>query len=194
MDATWRCFLALCFFIFASAAIASEPTSGGELRLELGKCAATENDIERLQCYDDAFKSLAAQSDSPGESSAPPQSEQASGPGWVVKEDKDPLMDPRTWVAALLPTEGEGAFIVRCANGELDILLSWNEYLADNTTVQVRFDDDVVQQQVWLSSTDHGAIFAADRHKSWLLSSLQQAERLVARITPYQKGASDRRF
>ena len=152
----------------------------------LGKCAAVENDIARLQCYDSLAASVGGTNDS-----APAASSAAVG-SWIVQDDTNPIDDTRTVVLALLSASGTNrrgspiGLLLRCQSGETSLYINWRDYLGSEANVLLRVGDEEASTRRWSLSTDSQATFAPGNNRE-LIERLLTVDRLVAQVTPYSE-------
>ena len=105
------------------------------------------------------------------------------------------MTDEPTANVALAASSGTSAFgnpimlIVRCARGETEVFVSWNDYLGSDSLVpvSVRVDDGSVTDDFWYASTDNTATFYPDDEITFI-NRLSWAQRLVLQTTPYNEG------
>lgn len=188
------------------ALLAAAPAAQGET---LAQCRAIGSAIERLDCYD----AIDLRTDAVGLEGAVPgavsgavsgalddlgidgdETSPAGRGAWVVQDETDPMTDtPR--ITMMLTSTGSGyrkpALFVRCASQDgrragVEVFISWKDYLADNSRVTVRFDDNTPITSDWSMSTDSTATFS--RIAPTFVQLLANHDQLVARITPYNEG------
>ncbi len=110
---------------------------------------------------------------------------------WFVEVDSDPIDDSKKIVFSCRASEGGSAYdtptiIIRWQNGELDSYIYWDDYLADNSQVTLRFDSEDAYKERWSMSTNSQATFCTNPQA--FIDKLLVHDRLVTRITPYNEG------
>ena len=80
---------------------------------------------------------------------------------WVISEDTDLLTDARTATITQMSSKNDRrGLAIRCANGELDIIVYWADYLSeDRQAVTYRITPNPMQQSRWSVSTNNAATF-----------------------------------
>jgi len=160
---------------------------------QLQHCAEIKNDTARLNCFDAVMAIEPTEEETSQTISEPSISGTLEKGDWVVTEEKDPITD-RTNVTLVLAAETVSsrrdnvALILRCIGGNLELFISWDNYLSDNGRLTLRFGESEPSNETWTLSTDQTATFASfSRTKSFLKEALNN-ERFVSRITPYREG------
>lgn len=110
---------------------------------------------------------------------------------WSVDVDSDPMDDSKKIIFTCLASDGGGAYdtpaiIIRWQNGELESYIYWDDYLADNNQVTLRFDSEDAYKERWSMSTNSQATFCPNPQV--FVNKLLTHDRLVTRITPYNEG------
>ena len=158
------------------------PTVDAQTADQIASCAAVENDIARLQCYD----ALAEPVGSPHTSG----SDAATTGNWTVQDETNPIDDTRLVTVALRSASGTtvgGApivLILRCQSGDTSAYINWQEYLGSDANVLTRVGTDEASTLGWLRSPDRQSTFAPGNNVEFI-QRLLGADRLVAQITPY---------
>ncbi|WP_162997622.1 type VI secretion system-associated protein TagO [Pseudomonas sp. LTJR-52] len=152
---------------------------------EVSYCAAVNNAVERLECYD----SIAAK-----HSLAPILEAKAiEGIGsWEVTTKVDPLNDKNVYLAGLSAATGSGRYgdkvvmLIRCAENKTDLIINWNSYLGREAEIIFRIDKQKAQKSTWQLSTDKKAAFYPGSPVK-LLKQLAESTSFVANVTPYNE-------
>jgi len=78
--------------------------------------------------------------------------------------------------------------LVRCAHGEIDLLISWDEYLdAHSPLVMSQIGTNAVHESRWASTTDdEGTALQGDRARSFI-ESMYGETRFAVRTTPFNE-------
>jgi type VI secretion system protein VasI len=125
---------------------------------------------------------------------AEPTGRREAGP-WFVAESTDPLDDSPTVTLLTQATShprGTGdapTLVLRCLRDKTEVYISWHDYLGSSgsrSTVESRIDDAPSDKRRWRLSTDSRATFYPGSAIRFI-KQLQAAERLVARVTPYNE-------
>lgn len=114
-----------------------------------------------------------------------------SGAEWLVSVKSDPITDLKRVTAKLEPNEAstssrDTSLIIRCTPEDLDIYVNFNDYLGDSVSVISRVDKAQPNRMRWNISNDNTSAFYP-KDTRILLRRLLQAERFVARTTPYNE-------
>lgn len=108
---------------------------------------------------------------------------------WYVGVDTDPITDEAIILVMIPEKSGEGRyFVMRLLNGVTNVLISWNDYLGDNSIVTMRLDKLEPETQEWNISETSTATFYPDDPEV-LIWKLQMHKQVVCRITPYSSTA-----
>lgn len=109
---------------------------------------------------------------------------------WEYEENVDALHQTDASVAATVIRDGyrNRALLVRCNNGNYEIVIFTNDYISNDTRVSVswRFDEEPVQSGTWHNSTDGTAIFVPVGFQQDILWSLVQYETFVFQWEDYR--------
>lgn len=155
-------------------------------------CKKIENEIARLNCYDaQAAKLDPAVSNTGNEPT--PSSEVVDRGKWLVETGLDPITDQATFTAALAADSGGSGYnrptlLIRCKQKSSEVLVSWGDYLGDNTVVTARFGNEAPETFSWSQSTDSTATFLYSDRLKWFFETAIRVDRLATQITPYQSG------
>jgi type VI secretion system protein VasI len=152
---------------------------------ELAKCAALENQVLRLTCYDELAKKYNQVVTSKNTSNA-------SKGRWRTSSDKDPLTDKVIHYAQLTASEGRGKYgdridlLFRCRNGEIDAYVNWATFLSTSAIpVTSRIDKNPAEVSSWSLSTDYKASFIPQPEEA--LEKFMGASNYIVNITPYRE-------
>lgn len=153
---------------------------------EVATCAAMQNTVSRLACYD----SMAAKN------KLAPSSETTTTKGagkWQTSKEVDPLNDKEIHFALLPADSGKGkyggriAMMVRCQDNKTETYINWNSYLGSETIrTTYRLDKNPAQTSNWGLSTDKKAAFFPGSPVA-LLKQMADSQTFVANITPYNE-------
>jgi type VI secretion system protein VasI len=142
----------------ASQVSPGDPSKGIDSK-ELATCAANNNSVQRLSCFDDLAKKY-------GQVPTTIQTTTGNTGNWRTSTDTDPLTDKSVHYALLDATDGRGRFgekvhmTVRCKNGKTEAYVNWATFLgSDSITVTSRIDKAQAEKAYWNISTDHKASF-----------------------------------
>lgn len=121
------------------------------------ECINIENDIARLACYDDAFKTQKAESQEVVITEQPDT--------WYLDQSQSPLDDSiatTIYKIAQNPTNqaDSAVFFIRCKNNTTEAFFSWPEYVSSQAMrVAYRTDKDKAISDQWSASTEGKATF-----------------------------------
>lgn len=112
---------------------------------------------------------------------------------WMVSEDTNPLDDSPVVTLMNAASEGRARFgdtptlVLRCRDNRTEVYINWSDYLgSENPIVSYRTGDDEMKRRRWNLSTDNRATFFPGSDIQ-LIRELAQADRFVARVTPYSE-------
>lgn len=150
---------------------------------EVAKCAAIENQVLRVACYDDLASKY-------GLTATTKNTTTASQGRWETRTDTDPLTDKSIYRARLVAHEGRGRFAdpivlhLRCSNAKIEAYIDWSTFLgSDNISVTSRIDKSPAEKSMWSPSTDHKASFMPQPART--LKKFIGASSYVVNLTPY---------
>ena len=165
-----------------AVAIAVSAQASALDRKAYAKCAATDGDLSRLDCYDQ----LAANEGLVKKTTAA----DVSGSGkWDVSLTTNPVDDSKTVVMSLLADSGSKSrnrpimLLARCKSNKTELFISWNDYLGRNSMVLTRIGKKKATTIEWALSTDSQATFNIAAIE--FLKEMMEADSLVAQVTPY---------
>ena len=177
----------------AESSATADPAEAGAAALTTGPsvdakkvatCAAEENSVVRLSCYD-ALATV---------SGLAPRTERVDAPkagAWYVSKNVDPLNDQTVHFAMLDSNTGRGRYggrvslTVRCKDNLTELYINWNSYLGnDRAAVTHRVDKDEAVRSQWALSTDRKAAFFPGSPVP-TLKRLVESSSFVANVTPY---------
>lgn len=160
--------------------------SYAEVDKDLAKCAAIENPVSRLVCFD----SLAS------ERGAAPSTKITTSNGagkWKTSTKIDPLTDKEIHFAALSADTGRGRFggspilVVRCQDNTTEMYINWNDFLGSGpVSTTYRVDKEPAQTSGWSLSTDKKAAFFPGSPVP-TLKKIAESSSFVANVTPYNE-------
>lgn len=147
---------------------------------EGARCAQIDNDIARLQCFDEVYADYIESADAPGQ--------------WEIKTTRDPIDDTVTTYLAVEASEKSSAFqtlgsnqlIIRCMGNELDLYIHWGKVMGGEVPLDVthRVGGNEARTKTWMSSTNGTATFFPGNTLR-LVRQMMEADRFVAQI-PYK--------
>ncbi len=156
-----------------------------DLRGDIARCAAIQNDVERLAAYDALAERLGV---------ARPATETITGSGkWRLRTDTSPMDDTKSYFLSLdaeAPVgtgfrAGTPTMMIRFREEKFDCFISYPLFIGSDTTdVTARIDRQQPVTRKWNISTDHKAIFAPGDARQFV-RYMTTAESLVVRLTPY---------
>lgn len=172
-------------FAVVAALIGMRP-SYAAVDKDLARCAATENPITRLACYD----SLASDRGAAPETKSTASSEAGK---WETLTRTDPLTDKSIHLAILEADTGEGRFrmkpsiVIRCQDNRTEMYINWNDFLGSSPiSTTYRLDKEPAQRSGWSLSTDKKAAFFPGSPVP-MLKKLINSSTFVANVTPYNE-------
>lgn len=150
---------------------------------EIATCAAIENDLTRLACFDSVASS---------NSLAPrvEQKEVKDAGQWIINTDVDPLNDENIHYAILPASEGESRYrkpislTVRCSKSNTELYINWNDFLGREAVTALRVDKDKAATKSWSLSTDKQSAFYPGSPVK-ILKRIAESSTVVANVTPY---------
>lgn len=164
---------------------ASTTTSADRRPVEGASCAEIDNDIARLQCYDEVYSDYRNSASSSG--------------NWDIQTTRDPLDDIVTTYLVVEANErskiarsfSSNQLIIRCMGDELDLYIKWGEVIGGSVSLNVthRVGDSKAQTQTWLSSTSGTSTFYPGSSIT-LVRKMMETDRFVARI-PHKSFQAD---
>lgn len=154
---------------------------------EIMVCAAEENSVKRLACFDEMATK---------HSLAPSTTTSTGSPGtgeWHMQTDTDPLTDKAVYYAGLSASSGTGRFgdrvllVVRCANNKTEMYINWASYLGSRSTnVTYRVGKEKAKTSSWSISSNHKATFYPGSPIQ-LIKELMDNDSFAANLTPYNE-------
>ncbi|MDP5138488.1 hypothetical protein ORJ04_21300 [Rheinheimera baltica] len=103
---------------------------------------------------------------------------------WRFENESDGFTD--TTIQTAMYSTGDALAVIRCKNGNLDMLFGVNEYIGgDFSDVRVRFDKGDVQTYKWDLSTTGKAVFARADAFVELVRGFAKAEEMLLEVTKY---------
>lgn len=144
---------------------------------EGARCAQIDNDIARLQCFDEVYADYIESANAPGE--------------WEIKTTRDPIDDKVTTYLAVEASEKSSALqtfnsnqlLIRCMGNDLDVYIHWGKVMGGEVPFNVthRVGGNKARTQTWASSTDGTATFFPGNTLR-LVRQMMEADRFVAQI------------
>ncbi|WP_203009070.1 type VI secretion system-associated protein TagO [Pseudomonas paraversuta] len=175
------------YSIALSTAFALSTNANAEIaEKEVIQCAALENSVERLSCYD-------VLADRKGLSKQTTITQSIGKGKWSTSTTTDPLTDQSIYVALLDADSGSGRYggrvgmVVRCSKNTTEWYVNWNSFLGtETTTVTHRVGKSKAQRKSWVVSTDHKSSFYPGSPVP-ILKEMMKSDSLVANVTPYSE-------
>ncbi|MBA5229582.1 type VI secretion system-associated protein TagO [Pectobacterium aroidearum] len=156
------------------------------------QCPDETNGTKRLACYDRFFTTKFDKSKSTAESAPENKGD------WSVNIKISPIDDSQNVFVSLEANEsftspyGERVrptLNVLCREKKTELLINWDVYLGlGETTMLHRLDKQKAVNRKWTISTDTKAVFYSGRDIDFI-KSLMSADKMYARITPYNENA-----
>ena len=113
---------------------------------------------------------------------------------WETTKSLDPLTDKPSITAVLKANDKQRlGLILRCKNGEVDLFITWGDYLgSDDPKVTWRIDDERPKTRSWSLSTNKAGTFYPSMINGItpgaFIAQLAAADRFVVQVTPYNEG------
>lgn len=175
----------------AYAALALSSPAYADTSHDLAVCAALDNSIERLQCFDGLAKQLGV--DAPATSS-----ETVSA--WDVIVKTSPVDDSQNVYLRVVSSEAVAnryggvsrpSLMVRCQENKTNLYTVWSDYLGnEDIELTIRIDKDPAYSRDWSISTDGNAAGLWNGGNSIpFIQSLFGRDQLLVRLTPYAESA-----
>lgn len=153
------------------------------------QCAAIDDSLKRLTCFDQLFPRAA-------KAEIPPAQPQAETPSsrskWEVDEEKSALDDSAKITAVLAPKtvkytgigEAQAFLILRCTEKTTSAVFTTNMFMTnDNPSVTIRIGDSKAQASRWTRSTNYKAVgLWSGAQAISFIKTLPDNTRLVVRI------------
>ncbi len=156
----------------------------------LQKCREIEDDLTRLECFDEAFIPADEVIDGEGVSETEPPAR------WIVDAEPSPV-EGSTTASAVVSAEGQNGqsmdLVVSCDDGELNVSIDWGQYLSSEApAVTVRIDSLPPSRSKWARSEDkHASLLkpvggkkARQQELALFVRELMAGQRLAARVIP----------
>lgn len=154
---------------------------------KVAECAAVDNTVKRLECYDNLAKSEDLTTTSSTQKSATSK--------WILRTTTDPLTDKSIYLASLIADEGKGRYgdpiimSVRCQDNTTEMYIGWGSYLGrDDISTTYRVGKKPAATSRWQLSTDSKAAFFPGTPIPTLKQFIESDEpSFVANVTPYNE-------
>lgn len=174
--------------------LAQEAGNAEELQNELREIYAEAEPVERLEAYDALVEELFQEAEQPlPERRSSERNGTSATDRWIVNVDTDPLSDETVVFFALPASSGQSRYgetpllALRHSGSAQDVYIIWHDYLADESQmIEYRVGEGRTQRRGWPVSTDNEATFYPGDVGDFV-RQLAEAERLVARTTPYNE-------
>lgn len=169
-------------------------------KIEIAKCAAITNGLERGACYDELASQLGV--DKPV-SSAPV----TNAGKWMARQDASPIDDSKNIFLTLgaenpisgwLTGDVTPSLIIRCKEGETEsyvvtgMITSSNYGETESSTVTIRLDKEKASQQTMSQSTDNKALFFRRPIKQ--IKSMMEHDTLLFQFIPFNSSPATTTF
>jgi type VI secretion system protein VasI len=182
----------------AASATGAEATAAAadDLVTRMKECSLQKDDRERLACYDRVMRggksAKAPTRSSTAVSKVVPAVPTGAGK-WRVTIDTNPVDDSTVATALLEADEGESdggektTLVLRCRSNETELYITWGGFIGSKAPqVLTRIGSAPPDTFEWAVSTNReGTFFPGDDIA--FIRRLLDANRLVARVTPYQE-------
>lgn len=157
-----------------------------DLERDIAKCAAIDNGVTRLECFDSIAKKLGVDK---------PITKISTGKGkWNVNQQISQIDDSTNVFLKLESNElvesgykkVRPVLVLRCAENKTNAYIMWNLHLGlDHTVVLIRFDKKRAQKQTWSISTNHEAIFVKEYSPIFFIKKLMRHNKLLVQLIPH---------
>lgn len=149
----------------------------------IAKCAMVEEDLTRLECYDQVAKAY------------PPNDRQAvqvqggNTGKWVLDNQHNLIDDSATITLTLTADSGGTRFgkpielVARCASNKTEVRINWRAYLGSQANVTLRIGAGDANTSRWDVSSDRQATYHPAPVK--MLKDMLTADKMVAQVTPF---------
>ncbi len=169
-------------FLLVAMVMVSFPQSsfGEDTKYQLELCSKIENNIKRLQCYDD----LVGKNQSTAHSSIG---------HWSVRTENSKFTDTKTiYIHTNALEEIHDRYnnqvtpylFFRCEDNKTEAFIGWEMFIGTGSTnVTYRIDKEKVKNVTWNTSTDNKAVFISKPIN--FIKSLMDKQNLIVEIIPY---------
>lgn len=154
---------------------------------KVARCAAIDNDLDRLECFDTLAREAGL--DSPDVSTSEPAGE------WRVRRETSKIDDSTNVYLGVFGSEVSGRYgdsstptlAVRCKENTTAISVNWGQYIStQDPDVTWRIDDQPAHETKWSISTNYEAIGKWSGGASIpFVKKLFGHDELLMRITPH---------
>ncbi len=171
----------LTFFFIGTSAFAQSPSDEILVKAFI-KASKIQNDSSRLARFDMLAKRATLLAED--------SSEEESNGNWLIQTKDNPLDDTKTIFGAIRADQGTNSygdkpvFVARCKSDDITVFINWGEYLGDDARITYRIGESESQSKNWSVSTDSKSTFIP-RNEDDFLKKLQNNDRFVAQVTPY---------
>jgi len=161
-----------------------------ELKQAIAQCAAVDEGLERLACFDSLAQGLAPRPVAPAPVLDPKSPQSRTPDQWKVDVVKDPIDDSTTVALSLIGSEKEAELMLRCKQRKPAVLLSWRGRFigASEPLVSTRFGSGKAEKKHWPLSADHKAAFSPGDPRLFI-RQLLSVDRLVVQTDHFSRGA-----
>ncbi|MGB3290968.1 MAG: type VI secretion system-associated protein TagO [Burkholderiaceae bacterium] len=171
---------------YAGLAVFSSSQAFADVDKGLAECAAMDNSVTRLACFD------ALSSERGAVASIENTTSNKSGK-WETATHTDPMTDKSIYIARLDADTGErrlrGApsIMVRCKDNKTEMYINWNDFLGSRSiSTTYRIDKEPAQRSEWDLSTDKKSAFFPGSPVP-MLKKLVESSTFAANVTPYNE-------
>ena len=176
------------FFLFILLALVLATNAyAADLEKEMKICSKIEDNIERLECYDNIITK---------------KPNIQSSDNWIIREDVSELTDQKgitfitkavTPIASQFGQEIYPTLVLRCQDNTTDVYINWSMFLGTETiSVTERIDKEKAVKSSWTVSTSYEAIF--NNRPIKFIKNLLNKEKLLVQLVPYGEGAKMTEF
>jgi len=163
---------------------------------ELAVCAAKENSVERLECYDELASKRGV--------TKPAEKVETKG-DWVVRTDQSPVDDSKsvymtlqakTPIVTRFGKMSSPLLVMRCKEKKTVAYVNWDTFLgSESGKITYRIDKEKAVTATWGISSDHNAIGRWNGGESIpFMKSLLKRNEIYFRITPYSESPIETSF
>ncbi|HHU93732.1 MAG TPA: DNA primase [Alcaligenaceae bacterium] len=181
---TSKLLVAASIFLTAALPLKAQATVNKD---KVAACAAIDNTVNRLECYDNLAKTEGLVTTS--------STQKSTNSKWITNTQTDPLTDKSIYTSLLIADQGKGkygdtiALLVRCQNNKTEMYIDWESFLgSDDIRTTYRVGKNPAKTSNWHLSTDKKAAFFPDTPIPTLKEFISVEDpSFVANVTPYNE-------